>query len=34
MTKDEYLQAIMESLTSCNDIELIDLIITLLRKSV
>lgn len=34
MTKDEYLQAIMESLISCNDIELIDLIFTLLGKSV
>lgn len=34
MTKDEYLQAIMESLISCNDIELIDLILTLLSKSV
>jgi hypothetical protein len=34
MTKDEYLQAITESLISCNDIELIDLIFTLLGKSV
>lgn len=34
MTKDEYLQAIMEALISCNDIELIDLVLTLLRKSV
>lgn len=34
MTKDEYLQAITESLISCNDIELIDLILTLLSKSV
>ena len=34
MSKDEYMQAITEKLVSCNDMELIDLILALLRKSV
>lgn len=34
MTKEEYIKAIVEHLKSCNDIELIDLILTLLSKSV
>lgn len=34
MSKDEYIQAITEKLISCNDMELIDLILALLRKSV
>lgn len=34
MSKDEYIQAITEKLVSCNDMELIDLILALLRKSV
>lgn len=34
MTKEEYIKAIVEYLTSCNDMSLIDLILELLRKSV
>ncbi len=34
MSKDEYIQAITEKLISCNDMELIDLILALLSKSV
>lgn len=34
MNKEEYIQAIVERLSSCNDLELIDLILTLLSKSI
>lgn len=34
MNKEEYIQSIVERLTACNDIELIDLILILLSKSI
>lgn len=34
MNREEYIQAIVEHLTACNDLELIDLILTLLNKSI
>lgn len=34
MSKEEYIKEIIERLTSSNDMELIDLILTLLCKSV